>query len=35
MAFSAQAQNQLNANGLCCVNGQDASDPFYAPSVTP
>ena len=35
MAFSAQAQNHLNANGLCYVNGQNASDPFYVPNVTP
>jgi hypothetical protein len=35
MAFSAQAQNHLNANGLCYVNGQNASDPFYVPDVTP
>ncbi len=35
MAFSAQSQTHLNANGLCYVKGQNASDPFYMPSVTP
>ena len=34
MAFSAQSQTHLNANGLCYVNGQNASDPFYVPNVT-
>jgi hypothetical protein len=34
MAFSAQSQMHLNANGLCYIVGQDASDPFYVPDVT-
>ena len=33
MAFSAQSQMHLNANGLCYVVGQNASDPFFNPSV--
>jgi hypothetical protein len=35
MAFSAQSQTHLNANGLCYIVGQNASDPFYHPSVGP
>ena len=31
MAFSAQSQTHLNANGLCYIVGQNASDPFYHP----
>lgn len=33
MAFSAQSQMHMNADGLCYVVGQNASDPFYAPNV--
>jgi hypothetical protein len=35
MAFSAQSQTHLNANGLCYIVGQNASDPFYDPMITP
>jgi hypothetical protein len=35
MAFSAQSQTHLNANGLCYIIGQNASDPFYHPDVAP
>jgi hypothetical protein len=35
MAFSAQSQTHLNANGLCYIKGQNASDPFYMPNVAP
>lgn len=35
MAFSAQSQTHLNADGLCYVKGQNASDPFYVPNVAP
>jgi hypothetical protein len=33
MAFSAQSQMHLNADGLCYVVGQHASDPWFDPSV--
>jgi hypothetical protein len=33
MAFSAQSQMHLNANGLCYVVGQHAVDPFYMPNI--
>jgi hypothetical protein len=33
MAFSAQSQMHLNANGLCYVVGQHAADPFYVPNI--
>jgi len=33
MAFSAQSQMHLNANGLCYIVGQQASDPYYAPNI--
>jgi len=33
MAFSAQSQMHLNANGLCYIVGQNASDPYYTPAV--
>jgi hypothetical protein len=35
MAFSAQSQTHLNANGLCYIIGQNAPDPWYVPSVIP
>jgi hypothetical protein len=35
MAFSAQSQTHLNANGLCYIVGQNASDPFYQPTIAP
>ena len=35
MAFSAQSQTHLNANGLCYIVGQNASDPFYHPVIAP
>jgi hypothetical protein len=35
MAFSAQSQTHLNANGLCYIVGQNASDPFYTPVIAP
>ena len=35
MAFSAQSQAHLNAQGLCYVMGQHASDPYYVPNVQP
>ncbi|HUJ57694.1 MAG TPA: hypothetical protein VLX92_04365 [Kofleriaceae bacterium] len=35
MAFSAQSQTHLNANGLCYIIGQNASDPFYQPMIAP
>jgi hypothetical protein len=31
MAFSAQSQMHLNANGLCYVVGQQ--DPFFNPNI--
>ena len=34
MAFSAQSQSHLNAQGLCYVVGQHASDPYFAPTIT-
>ncbi len=33
MAFSAQSQMHLNANGLCYIVGQNASDPYFVPAV--
>jgi hypothetical protein len=33
MAFSAQSQMHLNANGLCYVVGQNAADPFFSPKI--
>ena len=33
MAFGAQSQMHLNADGLCFVTGQHASDPWFAPNV--
>jgi len=33
MAFSAQSQMHLNANGLCYIVGQQASDPYYLPNL--
>ena len=33
MAFSAQSQMHLNAQGLCYIKGQNPADPFYAPKV--
>jgi hypothetical protein len=33
MAFSAQSQMHLNAQGLCYIKGQNPADPYYAPSV--
>jgi len=33
MAFSAQSQMHLNADGLCYVVGQEASDPYYVPGI--
>jgi hypothetical protein len=33
MAFSTQSQMHMNANGLCYVVGQNASDPFYSPKI--
>ncbi len=33
MAFSAQSQMHLNADGLCYVKGQSASDPYYSPAI--
>ncbi|HEX3902839.1 MAG TPA: hypothetical protein VH853_08300 [Polyangia bacterium] len=33
MAFSAQSQMHLNAQGLCYIKGQNPADPFYAPMV--
>lgn len=33
MAFSAQSQMHLNAQGLCYVVGQHPQDPFYTPDV--
>jgi hypothetical protein len=33
MAFSAQSQMHLNAQGLCYIKGQNPADPFYAPNV--
>ena len=35
MAFSVQSQAHLNAQGLCYIVGQHASDPFYEPNVQP
>jgi len=35
MAFSSQSQMHLNANGLCYTVGQNASDPFYRPMISP
>jgi hypothetical protein len=33
MAFSAQSQMHLNAQGLCYIKGQNPADPYYAPDV--
>jgi hypothetical protein len=33
MAFSAQSQMHLNADGLCYVVGQHDGDPFYTPNI--
>jgi hypothetical protein len=33
MAFSAQAQMHMNADGLCYEVGQHASDPWYSPGL--
>jgi len=33
MAFSAQSQMHLNANGLCYIKGQQAADPYYVPNI--
>jgi hypothetical protein len=33
MAFSAQSQMHLNANGLCYIVGQHAADPYFVPSI--
>jgi hypothetical protein len=33
MAFSAQSQMHLNANGICYVAGQHSADPFYSPGI--
>jgi hypothetical protein len=33
MAFSAQSQMHLNAQGLCYIKGQNPADPFYTPKV--
>ena len=33
MAFSAQSQMHLNAQGLCYIKGQNPADPYYAPMV--
>ncbi len=33
MAFSAQSQMHLNADGLCYIKGQNPADPYYAPNV--
>jgi hypothetical protein len=33
MAFSAQSQSHLNAQGLCYIVGQNASDPYFSPLV--
>ncbi len=33
MAFSAQSQMHLNADGLCYDVGQQASDPFFIPGI--
>jgi hypothetical protein len=33
MAFSAQSQMHLNADGLCYIVGQQAADPYYSPNL--
>ena len=33
MAFSAQSQMHLNADGLCYIVGQQAADPYYSPAL--
>ena len=33
MAFSAQSQSHLNAQGLCYVVGQHANDPYFSPTI--
>ncbi len=33
MAFSAQSQMHLNAQGLCYIEGQNPADPYYGPGV--
>ncbi len=35
MAFSAQSQSHLNAQGLCYIVEQNASDPFFSPMIQP
>ncbi len=35
MAFSAQSQSHLNAQGLCYIIGQHPSDPFFSPVIQP
>ena len=33
LAFSAQSQMHLNADGLCYITGQHAPDPYYSPGL--
>jgi hypothetical protein len=33
--FSVQSQSHLNAQGICYIIGQHASDPFFTPNVQP
>jgi hypothetical protein len=33
MAFSAQSQMHMNADGLCFIVGQHATDPYYSPGL--
>jgi hypothetical protein len=35
MVFSVQSQMHLNAQGICYIVGQHASDPFFTPNVQP
>ena len=35
MAFSAQSQSHLNAQGLCYIVGQNAGDPYFSPAIQP
>jgi hypothetical protein len=35
MEFSVQSQTHLNAQGICYIIGQHASDPFFTPNVQP
>jgi hypothetical protein len=35
MEFSVQSQTHLNAQGICYIEGQHSSDPYFTPNVQP